>query len=201
MGFKKEKRTLNWEWKSKIVRPLACHRTPVGLSPALLVGEHYSLPAPHHPLTTAPCRSPEKHLWGWKGSFQILLLCFRVTSSQANGAERSSLANLQPTDIWGNMAVPIPNVLIKNPAKQPWGQASRPMGVLSWTEPAFDWMHKKAATAFTLVRSIQTSGDGRRMCSKDATCTIEMKKQRWSKNILINLTQMINTGLLQNDRN
>ena len=52
------------------------------------------------------------------------------------------------------------------------------MGVLSWTEPAFDWMHKKAATAFTLVRSIQTSGDGRRMCSKDATCTIEMKKTK-----------------------
>ena len=130
------------DWEVKKVRLLACHRTPIGLSPALLVGEHYSLPAPHHPLTTAPCCSPEKHKWGWKDNFQILLLCFRVTSSQGNRAERSSLANLQPTDIWGNMAVPIPNVLIKNPAKQPWGQSSRPMRSLGWEKADCDWLHK-----------------------------------------------------------
>ena len=130
-------------------------------------------PQPHMaPSSSAPSSSPEKHVSSFS-PFQILSPCSRVTSSWQKGPEVFGFDLAQPTDIWGNMAVPIPNVLIKNPAKQPWGQAFGPMRGLPWSKAACDWSHKLAATAFTLPRSIQTSDDGRRMCSKDANCTIE----------------------------
>ena len=52
----------------------------------------------------------------------------------------------------GTWLLPISNVLIKNPAKQPWGQDSWPIGGREGAGSALIGRHNWAASAFTAVR-------------------------------------------------